>query len=77
MNGLVWCVATVALVAAVRARGGETESLNVLPPKSGGDLLREYLLAECQKHFDARRAEVEALETPEQIVARQKRLKAA
>ena len=77
MNGLVWCVATVALVAAVRARGGETESLNVLPPKSGGDLLREYLLAECQKHFDARRAEVEALKTPEQIAARQKRLKAA
>ena len=45
MNGFVWCVAAVALVAAARARGGEAESLSVLPPKSGGTLLHAYLLA--------------------------------
>ena len=77
MQGIGWLVVACLAVAAVRAAGGETEMLTVLPPKSGGDLLRQHLLAECQKHFDARRAEVEALKTPEQIVARQKRQKAA
>jgi cephalosporin-C deacetylase-like acetyl esterase len=43
------------------------------PPRK---LLSTYLMAECQKHFDARKAEVEKLKTPADIQARQKVLKA-
>ncbi|MFC1805943.1 acetylxylan esterase [Planctomycetota bacterium] len=77
MHGFAWLLTICLLVAVVRAAGGEKETLTCLPPKSGGTMLRAHLVAECQKHFDARRAEVEALTTPEQIVARQKRVKAA
>ena len=38
------------------------------PPRQ---LLHTYLLAECQKHFDARKAVVEKLKTPAEIAARQ------
>ncbi len=38
------------------------------PPRK---LLQKQLLAECQSHFDIRKAEVEKLKTPEDIVARQ------
>src|SRR5262249_45122905 len=34
-----------------------------------------HLIAECQKHFEARKAEVEKLKTPEEIAARQKVLR--
>lgn len=39
-------------------------------------MLYDYLLHEAQAHFDARRAAVAALQTPEQIQHRQKELKA-
>src|SRR5262245_8660371 len=38
-------------------------------------MLRTYLLAECQKHFDARRAAVAKLKTPADVRARQKALR--
>src|SRR3954454_13364918 len=42
------------------------------PPRK---LLHTYLLAECQKHFDARKAELEKLKTPAEIAVRQSYLK--
>jgi cephalosporin-C deacetylase-like acetyl esterase len=39
-------------------------------------MLHSYLLAECQKHFDARRRTVAALKTPDEVVRRQKELHA-
>jgi dienelactone hydrolase len=39
-------------------------------------LLHDYLIAACKEHFDARRAEVAALKTPDDIRRRQERLKA-
>src|SRR3954470_20413034 len=39
-------------------------------------MLYGYLLAEAQKHFDARRAEIAALKTPEDIHKRQASLRA-
>jgi len=77
MNGLAWCVTACLLVAAVRAAGGEKETLSVLPPKAGQTLLTDYLLAQCQKCFDARRAEVAKITKPEQVLARQKKIRAA
>ncbi len=43
-----------------------------VPPRG---MLRAFLMAECQKHFDARRAEVARLKTPDAIAARQKALR--
>jgi cephalosporin-C deacetylase-like acetyl esterase len=40
------------------------------------EMLRSFLMAELQKHFDARRAEVAKLKAPEALVARQKALRA-
>jgi dienelactone hydrolase/pimeloyl-ACP methyl ester carboxylesterase len=42
------------------------------PPKKA---LHSFLLAECQKHFDARKAAVEKLKTPADVAARQERLR--
>jgi dienelactone hydrolase/pimeloyl-ACP methyl ester carboxylesterase len=39
-------------------------------------LLHAHLIAECQKHFDARQAAVEKLKTPADIAARQQALRA-
>ena len=72
---LAWGLGACLVVAATR--GKAAESLDCLPPKSGGDLLRQYLLAECRKHFEARRKEINALKTPEQVRARQKRIRQA
>ncbi len=53
------------------------ENLNVLDPKTEPrKLLETYLLAEAKKHFDARRADIAALKTPEDVQARQKELRA-
>jgi len=76
MHELGWGLALVLVAAAVRARGGAAEDLNVLPAKSGGGLLHEYLIQECQKHFDERRKAVEAVTTPQQFAERQKKLRA-
>jgi cephalosporin-C deacetylase-like acetyl esterase len=68
-----------ALLAAGTATAFAADDLTVLkpgpketPPRK---LLHTHLLAECQKHFDARKAEVEKLKTPEEIAARQKVLR--
>lgn len=55
------------------------DDLKVLKPDPGdtppNKLLHSFLLKECQKEFDARKAEVEKLKTPEEIGARQERLR--
>jgi dienelactone hydrolase len=56
------------------------DDLTVLKPAKGETpprkLLHPYLLAECDKHFATRKAEVEKLKTPADIAARQKALQA-
>ena len=74
MHELGWGALLLFVVAAVRGRAAE--DLSVLAPKTGQGLLKAYLLAECQTHFDARRKAVEALATPEQFFERQKKLRA-
>jgi cephalosporin-C deacetylase-like acetyl esterase len=68
-------VAVLLLLAAPAA----ADDLTVLRPKDGETpprkLLHSFLLAECQKHFDARKAEVEKLKTPADVAARQERLR--
>ncbi|MBM4017000.1 MAG: hypothetical protein FJ288_01520 [Planctomycetes bacterium] len=51
--------------------------LIVIPPETGGPTLRDYLLKECAKCFDDRRKAVEALQTPEQVMARSKAMREA
>jgi len=53
--------------AAAPAPAAAKDELNVLPADTRGDLLRKYLLAECQKCLDARREAVAKLETPAQV----------
>ena len=54
------------------------DDLRVLDPAtSPGTMLQKHLLAECQKHFDVRRAAVAALKTPDDIRKRQAALKKA
>ena len=77
MQGLAWCVTACLLVAATRAAGGQKESLSVLPPKAGQNLLTEYLLAECQKCFDARHKAIAKIDTPAEVLARQKQMREA
>ncbi len=69
-----------AALFATATLGFAADDLTVLkpgpkdtPPRK---LLHTALLAECQKHFDARKAEVEKLKTPADIAARQTALKA-
>jgi cephalosporin-C deacetylase-like acetyl esterase len=56
------------------------DDLNVLGKEVGGvptrKLLYTYLQAEAQKHFDARRAAIAALKTPEDVQRRQEELRA-
>src|SRR5262245_42183445 len=72
------CAAVAFLI--VVAPAGAQENLTVLPADDGAApprrLLRAYLLAEAQKHFDARRAAVAALATPDDLRQRQHELKA-
>ncbi|MFP4058789.1 MAG: acetylxylan esterase [Candidatus Brocadiia bacterium] len=75
MHELTWGLAFVVALAAARAAGGGKDPLRVLPPAEGHDLVRQYLLAECQKHFDARRKAVREITTPEQFRARYERLR--
>jgi dienelactone hydrolase len=69
---------TVALLLAAAPVAAD-DDLTVL--KAGGDnppprILRAYLLDETQKAFDARRAAVAALKTPDDVRKRQKELRA-
>src|SRR5262245_60507264 len=72
----------VALLAAVLLSGTvvAADDLTVLKPDAKGTsprkLLHSYLLAECDKHFAARKAEVEKLKAPTDIAGRQKALHA-
>lgn len=71
------CAAVAFLV--VVAPSAAQENLTVLPPDDAAPprrMLRAYLLAEAQKHFDARRAAVAALTTPDDLRQRQHELKA-
>src|SRR5206468_1169218 len=52
------------------------EAADKAPPvEPGPRMLHSYLLAECQKHFDARRQAVAALKTPADVRRRQKELR--
>jgi dienelactone hydrolase/pimeloyl-ACP methyl ester carboxylesterase len=69
-----WIIVILLVVAAPAA----ADDLTVL--KADGDnapprMLRAYLLVEAQKAFDARRAAVAALKTPEDVQKRQKELR--
>jgi cephalosporin-C deacetylase-like acetyl esterase len=68
-------VALLVVVGSARAQ----EDLSVLKPDGEVPprrMLRTYLLAEAQKHFDARRAAVAALKTPDDVRRRQRELRA-
>ena len=56
------------------------QSLNVLPAEGDGiaprKMLYVFLQAQAQQYFDARRAEVASLKTPDDLKKRQERLKA-
>lgn len=67
-------LALLTLTTAVSAQ----DNLKILPDtiKNPEKLLYNHLLAECQKHFEARKKEVAALKTPADIKARQAKLKA-
>src|SRR5688572_12837853 len=73
----ILCLAIVALVPAVPAAA---DDLTVLPVNPGETpprrQLHAFLLAECQKHFDARKAAVENLKTPADVAKRQVELRA-
>ncbi|MBA4188347.1 MAG: hypothetical protein C0467_10115 [Planctomycetaceae bacterium] len=70
-----------AALSAIATLGFAADDLTVLKPGERGErpprkMLHTYLLEECQKHFDARKADVEKLKTPAEIAARQTALKA-
>jgi len=77
MHIRVWYAAVVVLALAAAAYAAEPTDLNVLGPDAGGPVLKDYLLKECGKCFDARRKAVEAITTPEQVQTRQKALREA
>src|ERR1044072_7244142 len=69
--------ALLALLFASAPYAHAQPDWNVLPADSAPrKMLSKYLLAEAQKHFDARRAEVAALKTPDDVKKRQALLKA-
>ncbi|HPD16371.1 MAG TPA: acetylxylan esterase [Planctomycetota bacterium] len=76
MHEIMWGLAIAMLVSAVTARGAEKEDLSCLPPKAGERMFHAYLLGECQKHFDARRKTIDAFTTADQVLARQKEMRA-
>jgi dienelactone hydrolase len=56
---------------------GKQEDLAVLKPEDQPKrMLQNYLLAECQKHFDARRKAVAAMKTSDDVRKRQEELRA-
>jgi hypothetical protein len=71
-----WLV-TVAVLVVAAATARAQNDWTVLPADSAPrKMLSEYLLAEAQKYFDTRRAEVAALNSPEDVRKRQTVLKA-
>src|SRR4051794_18670136 len=69
-------LALVALVPALPSAADDavlTPGPGETPPRT---MLHAFLLAECKKPFDARKAAVKKLKTPEEVAARQKELHA-
>jgi dienelactone hydrolase len=70
----------VVILFACGTMGAAQTEFNVLPKDTESvpprKMLNAYLLAETQKHFDARRAEVAKLKTPDDVRKRQAILKA-
>ena len=70
---------TVPCLLAITCPALAQEDLSVLKPDAGGvgprKMLSAYLLAEARKHFDARRAAVAALQTPDDLQKRQRELR--
>jgi dienelactone hydrolase len=70
----------IVLPALLAGSVAAADDLTVLAPDAKGTsprkFLHAYLLAECDKHFAARKAEVEKLKTPADVAARQKALRA-
>ncbi len=61
----ILCLASIALAGEA---GKPAEDLTVLgADESPGEMLRAYLLAECDKRFDARRKEVDGLESADAV----------
>ena len=70
------CLVAVLLAAGTAVATDDLTALTSgpkdTPPRK---LLHNYLLTECQKHFDARRDELEKLKRPADVAARQKVLR--
>ena len=71
-----WSLSALVLVASSALAQPELTVLSSDGDTSPRRMLRAYLLAEAQKYFDARRAAVAALKTPEDVQKRQRDLKA-
>ncbi len=73
MRLLVMLLVAIIGVSELRSQ----EKIQILSPdQEPRKMLHKFLLAEAQKHFDARRETVAALKTPEEIQKRQAELKA-
>ena len=78
-NSRLWLLTFGILLVAARPSIAQDKwtvldpDLETVPPRK---MLSIYLLAEAQKHFDARKAEVAALKTPNDVRKRQAILKA-
>jgi dienelactone hydrolase len=69
--------AVVTLIPVVPSAAEEPPVLTTGPGEvAPRKRLHSFLLAECQKHFDARKADVETLKTPAEIARRQEMLRA-
>jgi cephalosporin-C deacetylase-like acetyl esterase len=81
MRGLITVFAGLLALGPVLGPGvlRAEDDLSVLPPgtePAPRKMLYGYLLAQAGKHFDARRAAIAALKTPEDVRKRQRELKA-
>jgi len=65
----------LGLVLVISARARAADKVAAPPAEPSPRMLHAYLLAECQKHFDARRQAVAALKTPDDVRRRQKELR--
>jgi cephalosporin-C deacetylase-like acetyl esterase len=71
-----WFVVVLLALIPLHARGQEKLG-RILPPEAHADrILYTFLQGEAQKHFDTRKKTVADLRTPEQIKARQVKLRA-
>jgi len=65
----------VALPAVAPAAPVDDDLCVLAPDEHPQEMLRQYLLAECDTCFDARRKEIDALETPEAVRQRIERVR--